>query len=75
MNQQPQYVYVQQPTFSPGVAAVLSFLIPGLGQIYRGKILAGIFWLILVSIGYLMFVIPGVVLHFICILCAASKPR
>ena len=30
----------------PGVAAVLSFFIPGIGQIYNGKILRGIFWLI-----------------------------
>ena len=30
----------------PGIAAVLSFFIPGIGQIYNGKILRGIFWLI-----------------------------
>ena len=31
---------------NPGAAALLSFLVPGLGQIYNGKILRGIFWLI-----------------------------
>ena len=30
----------------PGIAAVLSFFIPGIGQIYNGKILRGVFWLI-----------------------------
>lgn len=30
----------------PGIAAILSFFIPGVGQIYNGKILRGIFWLI-----------------------------
>ena len=30
----------------PGNAAVLSLLIPGAGQIYNGKFLRGIFWLI-----------------------------
>ena len=30
----------------PGVAAVLSFLIPGLGQFYNCKFLRGLFWLI-----------------------------
>jgi TM2 domain-containing membrane protein YozV len=30
-----------------GAAAVLSFLVPGVGQIYNGKILRGIFWLII----------------------------
>ena len=31
---------------SPGVAAVLSVLIPGVGQFYNGDFLRGIFWLI-----------------------------
>ena len=30
----------------PGVATVLSFVIPGLGQLYNGKFLRGIFWLV-----------------------------
>jgi TM2 domain-containing membrane protein YozV len=30
----------------PGIAAVLSFFIPGLGQFYNGKFWRGIFWLI-----------------------------
>jgi len=32
---------------SPGVAAVLSMLIPGIGQIYAGRWLWGLFWLII----------------------------
>ena len=35
------------PTHNPGVAAVLSLLIPGAGQIYNGDFLRGIFWLII----------------------------
>jgi len=31
----------------PGIAALLSFVIPGVGQIYNGDILRGIFWLII----------------------------
>ncbi len=31
---------------NPGIAAVLSFFIPGVGQFYNGKFLRGIFWLI-----------------------------
>ena len=31
---------------SPGIAAVLSVVIPGVGQIYNGDFLRGIFWLI-----------------------------
>lgn len=30
----------------PGTAAVLSFFLPGVGQIYNGKLLRGIFWLV-----------------------------
>ena len=31
---------------NPGLAAVLSLLIPGVGQIYNGDLLRGLFWLI-----------------------------
>jgi TM2 domain-containing membrane protein YozV len=31
---------------NPGLAAVLSALIPGIGQFYNGDFLRGIFWLI-----------------------------
>jgi TM2 domain-containing membrane protein YozV len=31
---------------NPGIAAVLSFVIPGLGQFYNGTFWRGIFWLI-----------------------------
>lgn len=31
----------------PGKAAVLSLIIPGIGQFYNGRILTGILWLII----------------------------
>lgn len=31
---------------NPGLAAVLSLVVPGVGQIYNGEFLRGIFWLI-----------------------------
>jgi TM2 domain-containing membrane protein YozV len=31
---------------NPGVASVLSLIIPGIGQFYNGDFLRGIFWLI-----------------------------
>ena len=31
----------------PGLAAVLSLIIPGAGQLYNGRVLAGILWLII----------------------------
>lgn len=53
---------------SPGTAAVLSLLIPGVGQIYNGKFLRGIFWLI-VTPG--MWIGTGGLLGWICHLIAS----
>ncbi len=63
------------PTYrlwSPGLAAFLSFIIPGLGQIYKGQVGGGIVWFFVVIIGYGAFVIPGLILHLICIITAAN---
>jgi TM2 domain-containing membrane protein YozV len=35
----------QERLWNPGIAAVLSFFFPGVGQIYRGKILRGLIWM------------------------------
>ncbi len=67
--------YFAAPTvrlWSPGGAAVLSFFIPGLGQLYRGGIGRGILWVIGVVIGYFFFVVPGIIAHLICIADAYS---
>jgi len=64
----PQPVVISKPSgVSPGVAAVLSLIIPGAGQIYRGKIGKGIMWLILTIIGYFILIVPGLIIHLICI--------
>lgn len=52
--------------WSPFVAFILSFLIPGLGQCYKGQVINGIVWFIVVVIGYVMLIVPGVVLHICC---------
>jgi len=49
------------------ISAILSFVVPGVGQMYNGRILRGILWLIFVTLGYILFIIPGIVLHFICV--------
>jgi len=64
-------VVINQPPVqrsSPGLAAVLSFFVPGLGQLYKGQILGGILWFLLVGLGYLALILPGLVLHVFCIL-------
>lgn len=53
---------------NPGLAALLSLVIPGVGQIYNGAFLRGIFWLI-VTPG--MWIGSGGWLGWICHLVAA----
>jgi TM2 domain-containing membrane protein YozV len=60
----------RQRLWSPGIAAVLSLFIPGAGQMYRGKVGVGFLWLVCTVIGYVAFVIPGIVLHIACIVMA-----
>jgi TM2 domain-containing membrane protein YozV len=67
-----QTIVVQQRKWSPGIAAVLSLLVPGLGQLYKTQILNGIVWFLVVITGYFLLVIPGLVLHLFCIIGAAS---
>lgn len=64
--------YYQQKLWSPGVAALLSFFVPGLGQLYKGQIAGGIVWFICVIFGYALFIIPGIILHIICVVTATS---
>lgn len=55
-------------TIDPSTAAFLSFLIPGWGQMRRGKVKQGLVWLVVTIAGYLLMIVPGVILHLICIL-------
>lgn len=71
-NQMNQPVILQERKWSPGVAAVLSLIIPGAGHLYKGQIGTGLAWMFFVVIGYFMLVIPGLILHIICIVTAAS---
>jgi len=57
---------------NPGTAAVLSLLIPGVGQLYNGKIWRGIFWLIVTPglwigsgglLGWICHVISAITAH------------
>jgi TM2 domain-containing membrane protein YozV len=58
--------------WSPGLAAVLSFFLPGLGQLYKGQIINAVVWFFFVALGYAALILPGLVLHFFCVLGALS---
>ena len=48
---------------SPGIAAVLSVLVPGLGQVYAGRLLAGLVWFLAAGFGYWAILVPGFLIH------------
>ena len=54
-----------QPTSSQkhGVPAILSFFIPGLGQLIKGQVGKGIVIFFFTMIGYMFLIIPGVIIH------------
>jgi TM2 domain-containing membrane protein YozV len=55
---------------SPLLAALLTLFIPGAGHLYAGRILGGIFWFMLVGLGYVL-VLPGLILHLFATVSAA----
>jgi TM2 domain-containing membrane protein YozV len=58
----------------PGVAAMCSFIWPGAGQMYAGRIGAGLAWSAFTLAGYLL-VVPGLILHVLCMFSAANHAR
>jgi len=46
-----------------GLPALLSFFIPGLGQMVKGQVGKGIVILIITIIGYFMLFVPGLIIH------------
>ncbi len=65
----PQIIVAPKiPLWNPGIAALLSFFIPGLGQLYKGQVFNGIIWFVVVGIGYVFLLIPGIILHLCCII-------
>jgi TM2 domain-containing membrane protein YozV len=59
-------------TPNAAAAAVLSMIVPGAGQLYAGRPLSAIAWFMLVTMGYLLLIVPGVLLHVLCVASAAS---
>jgi len=60
------------PAPNPAIAAILSLLVPGTGQLYAGRPVSAVVWFLAVAFGYLLLIVPGLVLHILCIASAAS---
>ena len=52
---------------SPGIAAVLAVLLPGLGHVYVGRLFAAAVWFCAISFAYWAILVPGFLLHAISI--------
>ena len=48
---------------SPGIAAVLAVILPGLGHVYAGRLFAGAVWFLATTFAYWAILIPGFLLH------------
>jgi len=61
---------------NPFRAGMLSLLIPGLGQIYNGRVLFGIVWMLLFGISWIGSVgLFGLIIHVISGWCAYSYAK
>lgn len=63
-----------RPRASSGVAALLSIW-PGAGHIYCGEVGAGLGWMMATFIGYVAFLVPGIILHICCIIAASNTAK
>ncbi|MBA2606245.1 MAG: hypothetical protein M3521_04150 [Acidobacteriota bacterium] len=60
----------------PWIAGILSLLIPGVGQIYNGKIISGILWLLLTGVSWIGSAgTLGWIVHLIAAWCAYSYAK
>ena len=59
----------------PGIAAVLSVVIPGLGQVYNGRLLPGLGWFLAAGFGYWAILVPGFLIHALSVWCAYRGAR
>ena len=65
---EPEVIVRREPT--PGISAVLSVLIPGLGQVYNGDLLAGALWFLGTALAYSAVLLPGFLVHAVCVYAA-----
>ncbi len=65
-----EHEIVEYSAPSPGIAAVLSVLIPGLGQVYGGRVIAGGIWFLATAFGYSAVLVPGFLINVFCVFSA-----
>lgn len=73
MSEPTRYVIVKDKGISSGIAAILSLLVPGLGQLCQGRWIVGLLAMFFTLIGYMLFIVPGIVLHLLTVVDAARQ--
>lgn len=63
------------PPDSPATAVLLSLVVPGAGHVYNGRTGAGVAWMASTLAGYACCLLPGVLLHGLCLISAAQLRR
>lgn len=48
---------------TPGIAAVLSVFVPGLGHVYAGRLAGGAAWFLAAGFAYWAILLPGFLVH------------
>jgi TM2 domain-containing membrane protein YozV len=71
----PQRVQAVALQKDPGVAAVLSFFLPGAGHLYNGQVISGLIIFVVTVIGYIMLIVPGLIMHVIAIFSAYQSAK
>jgi len=49
------------------LGAFLSFILPGAGSMYAGRVKSGFLLLILTILGYVAFILPGIFIHLVAV--------
>jgi TM2 domain-containing membrane protein YozV len=73
---QQQRPFITQPQVSNNtLAAIINVFFPGVGQLIQERVGLGIIFFFGTIIGYICFIVPGLIVHIICIVDAANyKP-
>jgi TM2 domain-containing membrane protein YozV len=75
MNAREDELFLARRSPHPGISAVLSVLLPGLGQVYSGRLVAGGLWFLGTALAYHAVLLPGFLAHALCVWSAYASAR
>jgi hypothetical protein len=73
-NRQPRRWFVRR-RYLHTTAALMSLVVPGAGQVYKGRVLIGLAWLVVVVGSYVAVGLPALLVHLMCVVFAGSAAR